>query len=205
MVLAEQIMDTPGVLSRPDGERNEMEALTLASMQHLPTAVIFVMDLSGHSGHLSSIDNQVGTVHEGGRFFMPLFVLLLLLDWTEMTVVRRARLEMTDGASDGRVCCFFSAKMEHPLSLSRAAMAVLPRMVRGIGHFKFGGKLVCPAPPVCPHMRFSAHAAYRRDFENSVIILLGRISVPPFAHQTSLSFVFCVRARVWSRCKSDTS
>ncbi|CAN0555287.1 unnamed protein product, partial [Ectocarpus sp. 12 AP-2014] len=54
-----RIMDTPGVLSRPDGERNEMEALTLASMQHLPTAVIFVMDLSGHSGHLSSLDNQV--------------------------------------------------------------------------------------------------------------------------------------------------
>lgn len=54
-----QIMDTPGVLSRPDGERNEMEALTLASMQHLPTAVVFVMDLSGHSGHLSSIENQV--------------------------------------------------------------------------------------------------------------------------------------------------
>lgn len=52
-------MDTPGVLSRPDGERNEMEALTLASMQHLPTAVIFVMDLSGHSGHLSSLENQV--------------------------------------------------------------------------------------------------------------------------------------------------
>ena len=52
-------MDTPGVLSRPDGERNEMEALTLASMQHLPTAVVFVMDLSGHSGHLSSLENQV--------------------------------------------------------------------------------------------------------------------------------------------------
>lgn len=55
-------MDTPGVLSRPDGERNEMEALTLASMQHLPTAVVFVMDLSGHSGHLSSLENQVNSL-----------------------------------------------------------------------------------------------------------------------------------------------
>lgn len=52
-------MDTPGVLSRPDGERNEMEALTLASMQHLPTAVVFVMDLSGYSGLQSSLENQV--------------------------------------------------------------------------------------------------------------------------------------------------
>lgn len=52
-------MDTPGVLARPDGERNEMEALTLASMQHLPTAVVFVMDLSGFSGAKSSIKDQV--------------------------------------------------------------------------------------------------------------------------------------------------
>lgn len=54
-----QIMDTPGVLSRPDEDRNEMEALTLASMQHLPTAVVFVMDLSGLSGSQSSLENQV--------------------------------------------------------------------------------------------------------------------------------------------------
>lgn len=56
-------MDTPGVLSRPDGERNEMEALTLASMQHLPTAVVFVMDLSGLSGMQSSLEKQVKTEH----------------------------------------------------------------------------------------------------------------------------------------------
>lgn len=54
-----QIMDTPGVLSRPDEKRNEMEALTLASMQHLPTAVVFVMDLSGLSGSQSSLEKQV--------------------------------------------------------------------------------------------------------------------------------------------------
>eukprot|EP00904_Undaria_pinnatifida_P009504 jgi/Undpi1/5684/HiC_scaffold_2.g00958.m1 len=59
-----QIMDTPGVLSRPDGERNEMEALTLASMQHLPTAVVFVMDLSGYSGLQSSLENQMEVRHE---------------------------------------------------------------------------------------------------------------------------------------------
>jgi len=53
-------MDTPGVLNRPDEERNEMESLTLASMQHLPTAVMFVMDLTGQSGVKSSITNQVG-------------------------------------------------------------------------------------------------------------------------------------------------
>ncbi|KAG5179656.1 P-loop containing nucleoside triphosphate hydrolase protein [Tribonema minus] len=59
-----QMMDTPGVLSRPDEERNCMEALTLASMQHLPTAVIFVMDLSGYSGEQSTVEKQVEVRNE---------------------------------------------------------------------------------------------------------------------------------------------
>jgi nucleolar GTP-binding protein len=59
-----QMMDTPGVLSRPDDERNCMEALTLASMQHLPTAVVFVMDLSGMSGEQSSVDKQIAVRNE---------------------------------------------------------------------------------------------------------------------------------------------
>eukprot|EP00639_Heterosigma_akashiwo_P021394 CAMPEP_0206412346 /NCGR_PEP_ID=MMETSP0294-20121207/33928_1 /ASSEMBLY_ACC=CAM_ASM_000327 /TAXON_ID=39354 /ORGANISM="Heterosigma akashiwo, Strain CCMP2393" /LENGTH=388 /DNA_ID=CAMNT_0053873455 /DNA_START=93 /DNA_END=1260 /DNA_ORIENTATION=- len=59
-----QVMDTPGVLSRPDSERNEMEALTLASMQHLPTAVMFVMDMSGLSGEQSSIEKQIEVRNE---------------------------------------------------------------------------------------------------------------------------------------------
>ena len=40
-------MDTPGVLARPDAERNPMEGLTLAAAQLLPAALVFVMDLSG--------------------------------------------------------------------------------------------------------------------------------------------------------------
>ena len=42
--------DTPGLLDRPDDERNAMERLTLAAMQHLPTAVLFVTDLTGQCG-----------------------------------------------------------------------------------------------------------------------------------------------------------
>jgi GTP1/Obg family GTP-binding protein len=45
-----QVMDTPGLLDRPIEERNEMEKLTFASMAHLPTAVMFVIDPSGLSG-----------------------------------------------------------------------------------------------------------------------------------------------------------
>ena len=55
-----QVMDSPGLLVRSDNERNEMEALTLAAMQHLPTAVMYVMDLTGGAGDkCSSIEDQL--------------------------------------------------------------------------------------------------------------------------------------------------
>ena len=45
-----QVTDTPGLLDRPDAERNAMELLTLATLQHLPTAAIFVLDLTEECG-----------------------------------------------------------------------------------------------------------------------------------------------------------
>lgn len=56
-----QIMDSPGLLRRDDGDtRNEMEELTLAAMAHLPTAVMYVMDLSGGAGdRCSSVEDQL--------------------------------------------------------------------------------------------------------------------------------------------------
>jgi nucleolar GTP-binding protein len=60
-----QVMDSPGLLVRPDAERNEMEALTLAAMQHLPTAVCYVMDLSGGAGDkCSSVEHQLALRRE---------------------------------------------------------------------------------------------------------------------------------------------
>lgn len=49
-----QLMDTPGVLRREEEERNAMEGLTLASVNLLPSVIIFVMDLSGTSGPQSA-------------------------------------------------------------------------------------------------------------------------------------------------------
>lgn len=56
-----QIMDSPGILRRDESEvRNEMEELTLAAMSHLPTAVMYVMDLSGGAGdRCSSVEDQL--------------------------------------------------------------------------------------------------------------------------------------------------
>jgi len=52
-------------LARPDEERNEMESLTIASLQHLPTAVVFVADLSGLSGDAkSSVEDQCAVRRE---------------------------------------------------------------------------------------------------------------------------------------------
>ena len=55
-----QVMDTPGVLSRSEEDRNPMEGLTLAAVEHLPSAVVFVMDLSGTSGEQSAPLLQLG-------------------------------------------------------------------------------------------------------------------------------------------------
>jgi nucleolar GTP-binding protein len=57
-------MDTPGLLPRRDDERNEMEKLTLASMEHLKSVVIFVLDLTAESGEKSTIDAQLAVRKE---------------------------------------------------------------------------------------------------------------------------------------------
>lgn len=54
-----QVMDTPGLLDRPVEDRNEMEKLTFASLAHLPTAVIFVIDPTGLSGEKSTLIAQL--------------------------------------------------------------------------------------------------------------------------------------------------
>ncbi|CAA0821017.1 P-loop containing nucleoside triphosphate hydrolases superfamily protein [Striga hermonthica] len=45
-----QVTDTPGLLRRHDEKRNNLEKLTLAVLSHLPTAVLYVHDLSGQCG-----------------------------------------------------------------------------------------------------------------------------------------------------------
>ncbi|KAD7117218.1 hypothetical protein E3N88_04486 [Mikania micrantha] len=45
-----QVTDTPGILRRRDEDRNNLEKLTLAVLTHLPTAILFVHDLTGECG-----------------------------------------------------------------------------------------------------------------------------------------------------------
>jgi GTP1/Obg family GTP-binding protein len=51
-ITAVQIMDSPGLLFRPDTYRKNMELLTIASLQHLNLdIIIYLMDLSCHCGY----------------------------------------------------------------------------------------------------------------------------------------------------------
>lgn len=52
-----QVTDTPGLLNRPLAERNAMERLTLACLQHLPSTVLFVLDLTAQCG--TSVADQL--------------------------------------------------------------------------------------------------------------------------------------------------
>ncbi|KAM0945654.1 putative nucleolar GTP-binding protein [Dioscorea sansibarensis] len=54
-----QVTDTPGLLTRHDDDRNNLERLTLAVLSHVPTAVLYVHDLSGECG--TSPDDQFTT------------------------------------------------------------------------------------------------------------------------------------------------
>jgi nucleolar GTP-binding protein len=51
------VTDTPGLLWRPDEDRNKIERLAIATLEHLPTCVIFVTDLSGLCG--TSVKDQL--------------------------------------------------------------------------------------------------------------------------------------------------
>lgn len=57
-----QVTDTPGLLTRHDDDRNDLERLTLAVLAHLPTAVLYVHDLTGDCG--TSPDDQFITYNE---------------------------------------------------------------------------------------------------------------------------------------------
>ena len=48
--VATQVTDTPGLLNRPDSERNKMEMLTLAALDYLPTYIVYVFDLTEECG-----------------------------------------------------------------------------------------------------------------------------------------------------------
>jgi len=54
-----QVMDTPGLLDRPDSDRNDMEKQGLAALNHLKPVIVFLTDLSGTSGYSFEIQSSL--------------------------------------------------------------------------------------------------------------------------------------------------
>ena len=52
-------MDTPGLLDRPDSDRNDMEKQGIAALDHLEPIIVFLTDLSGTSGYSMEIQKSL--------------------------------------------------------------------------------------------------------------------------------------------------
>jgi nucleolar GTP-binding protein len=52
-----QIIDTPGLLDRPEDERNDIEQQAISALEYLADAVVFVVDPSGDCGY--PLDSQL--------------------------------------------------------------------------------------------------------------------------------------------------
>lgn len=62
-----QVMDTPGLLDRPDSDRNDMEKQGIAALDYLKPIIVFLTDLSESSGY--SIKTQTSLHQElKGRY-----------------------------------------------------------------------------------------------------------------------------------------
>ena len=54
-----QVMDTPGLLDRPDSDRNDMEKQGIAALDYLEPVIVFLTDLSGTSGYSIEIQKAL--------------------------------------------------------------------------------------------------------------------------------------------------
>lgn len=117
-----QVMDTPGLLDRPEEERNEMERLTYASLAHLPTGVVFVIDPTGLSGEQSTLEKQLRVrQHLKGRFPKR--------PWLD--VVSKGDI----GITPDQQALLIQYGVENPLSVSvktKTNLTVLRRNVQGM-------------------------------------------------------------------------
>ena len=121
-----QVMDTPGLLDRPVEERNEMEKLTFASLAHLPTAVIFVIDPSGLAGEQSNLQAQLN-VREYLRSRFPRRPWLDVMSKGDLDIPQGILDQMPEGVlrlsvHEGTNVDVLQETIEHMLSTDLTAM-----------------------------------------------------------------------------------
>lgn len=62
-----QIIEVPGLLDRPDKERNEIERQGIIAIRHLPDIIIFIVDATMHCGY--TLENQLKLIEEVKKNF----------------------------------------------------------------------------------------------------------------------------------------
>jgi nucleolar GTP-binding protein len=77
-----QIVDTPGILDRPMGERNDIELQAVAALKYLANVIIFMIDPSEACGW--SLKQQLNLFGEVQRMF-PLTPILVVLNKIDIT------------------------------------------------------------------------------------------------------------------------
>jgi len=77
-----QIVDTPGILDRPMGERNDIELQAITALKYLANVIIFMIDPSEACGW--TFDQQVTLLNEVKKMF-PLNPLLIALNKVDIT------------------------------------------------------------------------------------------------------------------------
>ena len=77
-----QVIDTPGLLDRPDEERNPTERKAVGALRHLPDVVVFMVDPTTTGGF--TLDNQLNLLAQiRESFSKPLVVALNKIDIAE--------------------------------------------------------------------------------------------------------------------------
>lgn len=74
-----QVVDTPGLLDRPMGERNEIERQAVAALSHLQGVVLFILDPSEHCGY--PLDSQLRLAEDlSGWITLPMLMVANKVD-----------------------------------------------------------------------------------------------------------------------------
>lgn len=91
-----QIVDTPGILDRPMGERNEIELQAITALKYLANVIIFMIDPSEACGW--TFDQQVTLLNEVKKMFPlnPILIALNKIDITPPEQLEKARVKFPD-------------------------------------------------------------------------------------------------------------
>ncbi len=87
-----QVMDTPGLLDRPDSERNDIEKQGIAALEHLAPTIVFLTDCSGTCGY--PMETQMALRDElRGRY--PEYQWIDVQSKSDLEIEEEAKIEET--------------------------------------------------------------------------------------------------------------